>query len=406
MPMIHYFNPGHETAVLNASKHYQPAARIAKMQEDLAFLPAWYADSDDFVFIKNLLPDNFLPSIQSLKQPASAICEQTLSKQNDKLFNQEISLWGISPQSIHFFEKIDRQYNLSLKIPAWKEEFRFLGSRFATKEIISELIESVPEIEKAIVPKFYSDLPGIEKVCLSALNDGFPDKLLLKSPYSSSGRGLVWLPPGKPAQSEKQIISGMLKKQSQVSIEIALNKRLDFSMHFEILSEGITQFAGYSVFQTNAKGVYENSLTDSRENLENMIAVYIGKHLLMQVRNQLTELLNKTYSPYYIGNIGVDMLVYESENQFRLHPCVEINMRKSMGYLAIRLYENFIHSDAQGKFFVEYFRNPQVLFEKHLTLQKQYPLQIENNRIYSGYLNLCPINERTNYQAYCLVFPG
>ncbi|MDR3341043.1 MAG: hypothetical protein LBT25_13335 [Candidatus Symbiothrix sp.] len=397
--MIHYFNPGHETAVLNASKHYQPAAGIAKMQEDLAFLPAWYADFDDFVFVKNSLPDNFLSSIQALKQPASAICEQSLFEQSDKLFNQEISLWGISPQSIHFFEKIDWQYHLSLKIPAWKEEFRFLGSRFAAKEIISELVETVPEIEKAILPEFYSDLPEIEKVCLSALKAGFPDRLLLKSPYSSSGRGLVWLPPGKPTQSEKQIISGMLKKQSQVSIEMALDKQLDFSMHFEILSEGITQFTGYSVFQTNAKGVYENSLTDSRENLENRIAVYTGKDLLMQVRKQLTELLNKTYSPYYIGNIGVDMLVYKSGNQFRLHPCVEINMRKSMGYLSIRLYENFIHPGSQGKFFVEYFRNPQILLEKHLALQKQYPLQIESNRICSGYLNLCPVNEQTNYQV-------
>jgi len=49
--MVHYFNPGHETAVLNASKYYQPSRMIAKMQEDLALLPVWYAELEDYVFV-------------------------------------------------------------------------------------------------------------------------------------------------------------------------------------------------------------------------------------------------------------------------------------------------------------------------------------------------------------------
>ena len=60
--MIHLFNPGHETAVLNASKHYQPATPIVKMQTDLAFLPAWYASDGDFVFMETVLTDDFILS--------------------------------------------------------------------------------------------------------------------------------------------------------------------------------------------------------------------------------------------------------------------------------------------------------------------------------------------------------
>ena len=57
---LHYFNPGHETAVLNASRHYQQPTHVAKMQNDMAFLPAWYASAGDYVFMENQLPDDFI----------------------------------------------------------------------------------------------------------------------------------------------------------------------------------------------------------------------------------------------------------------------------------------------------------------------------------------------------------
>jgi hypothetical protein len=380
--MIHYFNPGHETAVLNASKHYQPSKQIVKMQEDLALLPKWYAEPADYIFTGQKV-------------------------EAEKLKYGSVGFWGVSPQGIHYFETLNRQYDLQLQIPRWKEEYRFLGSRFAAQKALVALMEAIPDIDKSILPQFYSDPEEIENVVTTG-----PDvperketrsRWLLKSPYSSSGRGLLWLNLGKPTQSERQIIDGMLKKQSQISLEKALDKRLDFSMHFEITQGKKICFTGYSIFQTNAKGAYENSLLANQKTMEKQITNLIDKYLLQEVQKTLTGILQEMYAPYYIGNLGVDMLVYASENQFRLHPCIEINMRKSMGYLAIRLFENHINPSSQGQFFVEYHKSPQMLNEKHTVFQKQYPLRIENNRIYSGYLNLCPVTETTNYSAYILI---
>jgi len=36
-------------------------------------------------------------------------------------------------------------------------------------------------------------------------------------------------------------------------------------------------------------------------------------------------------------------------------------------------------------------------------LQMQYPLVVEAGRIRSGYFNLCPVTDSTNYRAYVLV---
>jgi len=399
--MIHYFNPGHETAVLNASKHYHLPTHVAKMQADLAFLPAWYASAGDFVFMETPPPDDFIISCEPFNlrvKPVTPVDFEESGRLQVKLAMSTVDLWGISPQSVYFFEKLNEQCDLSLAIPSWKDEFRFLGSRFASQKLLAALQDRIPGIEPEILPQFVSSIEAIEQQITQR-----QERLLIKSPYSSSGRGLIWLSPAKLTQSEKQIINGMLKKQKQVSIEKALDKQLDFSMQFEITHTGKTQFVGYSIFQTNNKGAYEKSRLDSQKRLEKDITGFIDKKLLFQTQMTLTEMIQKMVAPYYEGIIGVDMLLYKTDDSYRLHPCVEINMRKNMGYLAIRLVEKYLHPESHGDFIIEYNRESQTTIQKHRQLQKKHPLIIEKERIRSGYFNLCPITDSTNYQAYIVI---
>jgi len=394
--MIHYFNPGHETAVLNASKYYHPPSHVTKMQTDLAFLPAWYASEGDYVFMETSLPNDF--NCKPLNTQIRPVTPADFSGNREMFLHSFVDLWGISPQSIHFFEKLNEHLNLSLAVPQWKEEFRFLVSRFASQKVLAGLLDCIPEIEREILPRFFSGIEEIEKEISQS-----QERLLIKSPYSSSGRGLIWLPPGKLAQSERQILRGMLKRQKQVSIEKALDKYMDFSMHFEITNQGEIQFIGYSIFQTNGKGGYEKSLLAGQAYLEKQFTNLIDADLLLKTRINLMEMIQAMYAPYYTGAIGIDMLIYKTGDSYRLHPCVEVNMRKSMGYLAIRLTEKYLHPDSHGEFFIEYNRNPQITVQKHKQLQNQYPLITENEHIRSGYLSLCPIRDTTNYQAYILI---
>jgi len=396
--MIHYFNPGHETDVLHDSKYYQAAANQVKMQRELAFLPAWYADNSDFVLTENPLPSDFISNLQVFKNIPQAIRLSDFTENKSILSNQSVNLWGISPSSVHLFEKLNKQFNLDLKIPAWKEEYRQLGNRLNSQKVLSEIIHSIPEIETNILPVFHSDLDAIEQYHIQSKN-----KQIVKSPFSSSGRGLVWLPPGEIARSEKQIISGMLKKQSKVSIEMALEKQLDFSMHFQTTSQKEVQFLGFSIFKTNTKGAYEKSFLAAQSELEKQITLYVNKELLYSVRDKLISIIEETYLPYYCGNIGVDMLIYKSENQYKLNPCIEINMRKSMGYLALELQKKFLHPTSLGEFYIDYNSNSNEIYQKHENWTKQFPLLMENNLIKSGYLSLCPVNQTSNYHAYIQV---
>lgn len=384
--MIHYFNPGHETAVLNNSRYYRPAANQLKMQADLAYLPAWYARPADYVWVDKPLGEDFLRLTQALPHLAQAI---TTAEVSAIAGQEEVELWGISPQAIH-------QLNLSPTL--WKDEYRELTSRAPARRCLSRLIDNIPEIDKKILPVCHSQIASIEESLRQSTG-----KQLLKSPYSSSGRGLVWLPPGELARSEKQIIAGMLKKQSCVSTEPALDKALDFSFHFRIEQDRTVSFLGYSLFNTNSKGAYLYSLLDSQQHFEEKLHSYIPPGLLSQITPYIIAFIGEEYAPYYTGNIGVDMLIYQDEGQYRLHPCVEINMRKSMGYLSLRLYTRFVHPQSRGAFYIDYYKDSNKLLEKHNTLMRSHPLVIENGRICSGYMPLCSVEADSNYWAYLLI---
>ena len=50
-------------------------------------------------------------------------------------------------------------------------------------------------------------------------------------------------------------------------------------------------------------------------------------------------LLSEIYGYLYTGCIGVDMLLYRQPDSlsWNIHPCVEINMRQTMGMVAVQI---------------------------------------------------------------------
>lgn len=381
--MLHFFNPGHEEAVANSSRNYQPPRQVAKLQNDLATLPLWYAEAGEEVLVKS----------EERRVKSEKWGEGEFE-------NRVVEFWGLSPAAINYVEKLNERYGLDIVVPEWKDEYRYLSSRYAARDVLARLIDVCPEIDKKLLPTFVNNINEIET--LLGLNS-FPQSFIVKSPYSSSGRGLVWLPEGKMERSEKQIISGMLRRQGSVSIERAVDKTLDFSMHFKTISSGKVDFLGYSVFATNARGAYESSRIAAQSELEKQISQHIDRQLLDKIRLRLSEAISDLYSPVYKGNIGVDMMVWRDGDRLRLHPCVEINMRKSMGYLAIRLMEAYLHPEAQGRLTVDFHKNHADLMVEHIEMQKKHPLQMLEGRIRSGYLSLCPIDVDTCYRAYVSV---
>lgn len=394
---IHYFNPGHETAVNNASPYYTPPANIAAMQEELSFLPAWYADREDKVLVDSK-DEVYYPY---LTEKFSALAQPISQNELIRYRDANVSLWGVSPQAIRYFEELNKDLDINLDIPEWSEEYKYLNSRLAAKDCLSELINSIPLLSQAIIPQFYTNLDDINRAL-----DSSSHQLLAKAPYSSSGRGLLWLPTKGLTRTENQILHGILKKQGNVSIERVLDKQMDFAMEFIADGEGNIAFAGYSLFYTNAKGGYEANYIGSQESIIEQLSEKISLDLLDSVKDKLIDILSKKVTTLYNGCIGVDMLIYLEDNEYKLQPCVEINMRYNMGFLSCRLYENYIATESCGKFYIDFNPKAEEMYNNHLLMEEKHPIRIENGRIISGYLSLCPINKSNRYRAYVLVEEG
>lgn len=393
--MIHYFNPGHETAVLNASPFYMAPANVAAMQQELAYLPAWYARRDDRVLVHDAADKGYVDFLSGYFDmlPKVVLREEIVSYGTD-----EICLWGISPQAIRLFKQMNEEYSLSLLVPAWNDRFTYLNSRRSAHDCLEKMIMAIPQVSQSLLPQICTTLDEVEDAVNSSRG-----QLLAKAPYSSSGRGLLWLPVNGLTRTEKQILHGIIKKQGTVLVEQVVDKQTDFAMEFMCDGQGGAGFEGYSLFETNSKGAYAGNCLMRQTDIEHILVSQIGSNLLEEVKRQLVIYLSSEYAPYYEGCVGVDMMLHREGGEIKMHPCVEINMRYNMGYLTLKLFENYIEPSAEGRFHIDFSSKKGEIYESHEGLKSKYPLITENGRMKSGYLSLCPVTPSSHYRAYVLI---
>ena len=78
-------------------------------------------------------------------------------------------------------------------------------------------------------------------------------------------------------------------------------------------------------------------------------------------------------------------------------------MRYTIGLLALKLREKYIHPMAKGYLYIKYANQDKQALAEYLHLRQQYPLQTKDDKICTGYFSLCPVTEQTRYMAYILL---
>jgi hypothetical protein len=190
-----------------------------------------------------------------------------------------------------------------------------------------------------------------------------------------------------------------------LSLEHALDKALDFAMEFYSDGRGNLRYEGLSVFLTNRQGAYKGNKLQSQAALRNQVLRYVSEEMLNCVKQTLSHVLADLLGNRYAGNLGVDMLIYKDNDNgcFGIHPCIEINLRYTMGLMAIRLFENYLDEQAEGLFSIFYEAVPPRAYEQHLRMRNAHPPTFRNGKLLQGYLALCPVTPATHYVAYLLV---
>ena len=392
---IHYFNPGHENAVWADSHYYTPPASVCKMMNDLALLPIWYAKDNDYVIMNEThQASRFLLSIPPEIRPSAIPVTPTELTLHDPA---EAAPWGLSPRSIRFFETL-RTQNDHILVPQWKELYKELTGRQTALLCLSKICSSMHDEFAAItLPRFCTTSEEIRQFITA-----HPPPYILKAPYSCSGRGLYRIGTRDLDLQASRWIAGTIKKQGIISIERALDKVCDFAMEFEATGDGQIRFEGLALFNTSSKGTYSSNLLASQATIERHLSTFISTAQLLKVRETVTSVLAELFGFDYRGYLGVDMLIYRKENGFALHPCIEINVRYTMGLVALQL-NKIVHSSAQGQLVIDCHTAENSAYSEHLRMNDKYPLQLFDSCIRSGYLSLCPVQPDTHYRAYLLI---
>ncbi|MDR3129509.1 MAG: hypothetical protein LBU03_04625 [Tannerellaceae bacterium] len=403
MGRLYWFNAGYEEEIAGAYSMLKPhlgrgrlRGNILLMRKELALLPLWYAEDGDLVltegkvrevqeFVKDL-PDGF-PFM------ARGVSRAELQKGTEGEF---VGMpWGLSLQSCRLFEELSRECGEGLQIivPKWNYDYVELAHRRMAGHCLGLLSETGRfEGIEAVIPTFLKDEDEVERYLSGTL---LPQ--VAKRPFSSSGRGLLRLDSADVSDKARRWLTGAIHHQGCVGLERWLDKVRDFAMEFYVDAEGKTTYKGLSVFETD-RGAYVGNRLEGQAELMKHLRDYISERRLQEISESVGEALVKLYEGRYIGYVGVDMLVYREWDRLAIHPCVEINMRYTMGMAAVALYERYVHAEAgTGIFRISYSTSA---YTEHCTMEKTCLRRWKNGRLLKGYLPLCPVEPETRYRAY------
>ena len=261
------------------------------MIKELSYLPVWYADSDDFVFTEEVTSPRFFSLQPKEFRPfATLISRKELKQKGASLPEMVAAPWGLSPHSLHLFDELKKNCGLNLSVPSWKEDYFKLTGRQTAAECLELIRQQLPDLQIPVAPRFCKKIREVEKY-LILQNAPF----VLKTPYSSSGRGLHWIPERKLTTKDRTWIEGAINKQGTVSIECGLDKVQDFAMEFYSDGEGKVTYEGISVFGTEQQGSYSGNMLGNQEYLRRQITLRVGEEVYNQIQTAVTDAL-KSFS--------------------------------------------------------------------------------------------------------------
>lgn len=294
MAHVHFYNPGYEASLLlplEKGRGFTPAKNVRLLRRDLATLPVYWAEEGDRILVpESLSRDFFLPSFVTC--PAK---------------DDVIEPWGRAPELARFGA-----------VSHSEEEMRFWGNRLRSPELFGRILllddgrHFPPEAVPPLVVRPGAPFPMYPQV--------------RKGLFGSSGRGVSFFQKGSTPQ---EINDGRMP----VIVEPYYEKVEDLGFEFYLSEDGTVRFLGTSLFETETGRYAGNRLNDPHKA---EIEAYFGWYISL-----LTEALRGFDLRGYSGLIGIDTLTYRSGGRLCIVPLIEVNIRRTMGHLALKLEELF-----------------------------------------------------------------
>ena len=387
---VFLFNPDHDLALANHDVNYMSPASVRQFSADLAIFPAWYAGGQNMVLAPSAYNLIFLNEMRiRFPRLASLLTEVEVAMTCDV----DYIPWGWDP-AVH---KRFIQLGVSPRTLPTQDQLTMIREKSHRLQAV-ELLKRL-QFGHCCGESFYlTELDKLREFVETRT------ACLLKAPLSGSGKGLNWCK-GIFTTHISDWCKNIIRQQGGVVAEPLYDKIIDLAMQFYADADGQVRFSGYSFFHTTTSGAYDGNLLATDDEIESRLIKYIPFKVLDEVRHALERELSALIDGVYVGYLGVDMMVCRSYDalEYRLHPCVEINLRMNMGMASRIFYDNYVQLGKKGILKVSYFNTSEQLQEEHKRLMAEHPILLESGRIVKGYLSLVPVTPRAKYGAWVLI---
>lgn len=313
MAKLHLFNPENDMALAVGSHQFTPPRGAMAISAAGRAIPMLWAGEGDYIYVAD---EDERQRALKFKNRYNLAGEPVATAPADATPVP----WGWSIYTRNLFQKFGVNQRL-LPSPQRIEQLRQLSHR-RTAIAIHHLL-STPANRCPV------EATSLEQVI--AARQQFGADIVVKLPWSSSGRGVVYSN-ASPESTFRGYVGGMIRRQGSVLVEPFYRRIRDFAMLFHCDGRR-AEFRGLSMFTTDGRGFYAGNIVAP----QSTIAEMIGADLSVYIRT-LTDTLSEVIAPHYEGWVGVDMMICRADDGSEMTvPCVEVNLRPTMGVAAMFL---------------------------------------------------------------------
>lgn len=327
---LHIFNPEHDLALAANLENFTPPHAARVMRAGLGFLPAVWADSGDMVLV-----DDVDFARKAWHKLLVALGDTAQERRKHVNFADYRTLPLCS-----FDDILPSGWDLSLrhvlgrlqveKLPTALEvaHLRNLSHRASALPLLKSLCAVEGTVGEAVELCSEEDI-----ACYAAMRPSF----VIKAPWSCSGRGVRFVD-GPVTGQLAGWLRNTLRAQGSVMVEPYYKKVKDFAMEFERDAAGRVRYAGLSLFHT-LNGAYTGNILATERRKRELISRYVSGDMLDVIKEKICLEAPRLLKDSIVRQFGVDMMVVTTADRcgFLVHPCVEVNLRRTMGHVALAL---------------------------------------------------------------------
>ncbi len=273
----------------------------------LQYLPFLYASPEDCILLTHAPPLGFLDNLrrQGIRPPTQWYIF------SDRIPFMQVNSWGMS----RLVETWAQEHQLKYSLPAYE-----LIQEMNSKAFSYSFGEQLPLSQLLYTHEHFVE--WVEKV---------KGPKVLKTCYGLSGQGHFHLSSDESTAKAHAFAKAEWQQNRPILAEPWVKRILDFSTQWYVTKKEI-EYCGATICENDKFGRYLGTrVGDEKELFQHYLP------FLEIQKERCLQILMTMVAKGFFGHAGIDAMVYELDAKIQLHPLVEINARKTMGWVALEI---------------------------------------------------------------------